>query len=100
MLDLSNRYRYICGEYTNFLAACLSAAMIAVCGKSVFESARQIYAVIASQRARWRGNPPVERNQVTIPTKNCGESHSYGYFSAHFPSIRGIATEVLRTGSQ
>ncbi|MDY4490231.1 MAG: hypothetical protein SPE19_06860, partial [Candidatus Faecousia sp.] len=43
---------------------------------------------------KWRGNPPVERNQVTIPTKNCGESHSSGYFSEHFPSIRGIATPV------
>ena len=28
------------------------------------------YAVIASQRARWCGNPPDEWNQVTISTKN------------------------------
>ena len=26
--------------------------------------------VIASQCAHWRGNPPVERNQVTITTRN------------------------------
>ena len=38
--------------------------------KLVFESARYIYAVIASQRARWRGNPPDEWNQVTITTRN------------------------------
>ena len=38
--------------------------------KLVFESAHQIYAVIASQCAHWRGNPPVEWNQVTITTKN------------------------------
>ncbi|MGN1015705.1 MAG: hypothetical protein ACI4PL_01795, partial [Faecousia sp.] len=38
------------------------------------------------------GNPPVERNQETITTKNRSDSHSSGHFSVHFPSNRGIAT--------
>ena len=67
-------------------------------GKLVFVAARPKLSVIANQSADWCGNPPVERNQVTIPTKNCSESHSSGYFSAHFPSIRGIATTSVRTG--
>ncbi len=41
-----------------------------------------------------RGNPPVERNQVTITTKKRSKSHFLGKFSAHFPSNRGIATPV------
>ena len=50
--------------------------------------------VIANQCAHWCGNPPVERNQVTITTRNRSDAHSFGNFSAHFPSIRGIATPV------
>ena len=34
-----------------------------------------VFAVIANQAAAWCGNPPVERNQVTIATKNRGDSH-------------------------
>ena len=48
--------------------------------------------VIANQAAAWCGNPPVERNQVAITTKYRGNSHSFGYFSVHFPTNRGIAT--------
>ena len=47
---------------------------------------------------KWRGNPPVERNQVTIATKNRGESQSSWKFSEHFRSNRGIATTSVRTG--
>ncbi|MCI6956125.1 MAG: hypothetical protein MR763_02060, partial [Clostridiales bacterium] len=54
----------------------------------------KIYAVIATQRARWCGNPPFERNQVTITAKNRNCSHSSGRFSVHFPSNRGFATPV------
>ena len=50
--------------------------------------------VIANQSADWCGNPPVERNQVTITAKNRSNSHSSGFCSVHFPSIRGIATPV------
>ena len=35
----------------------------------------RILAVIANQSADWCGNPPVERNQVTIPTNNRGNPH-------------------------
>ena len=58
----------------------------------------KINAVIANQCAHWCGNPPVERNQVTITTKNCGNALSSGCFSVHFPSNRGIATTSVRTG--
>ena len=60
----------------------------------------RVYTVIANQFADWCGNPPVERNQVTIITKNRDESNYFGKLSVHSPSNRGIATEVLRTGSQ
>ena len=43
---------------------------------------------------KWRGNPPVERNQVTITTKNRKVSRSVGQLSIHFPSNWGIATPV------
>ena len=56
------------------------------------------FAVIASQCAHWRGNPPVERNQITITLKNRGDSHFWGCHSAHFPTNRGIATTSVRTG--
>ncbi len=56
--------------------------------------------VIANQSADWCGNPPVERNQETITTKNRNDFHSSGHFSVHFPSNRGIATPLKRTGSQ
>ena len=51
-----------------------------------------VFAVIASQCAHWRGNPPDEWNQVTITTKNRSDSHSSGHYSVHFSSNRGIAT--------
>ena len=38
--------------------------------KLLFVDVRSKNAVIASQFANWRGNPPVEWNQVTITTKN------------------------------
>ena len=62
--------------------------------KLVFVSVRLKNAVIANQRARWCGNPPVERDQVTITTKNRNDSNAPGHFSVHFPSIWGIATPV------
>ena len=60
--------------------------------KLVFVGVHHKFPVIASQCAHWRGNPPVERNQVTITTKNSNNSRFFGFFSVHFPSIRGIAT--------
>ncbi len=38
--------------------------------KLAFVSAHQIYDVIASQFANWRGNPPDEWDQEMITTKN------------------------------
>ncbi|MGN1016918.1 MAG: hypothetical protein ACI4PL_07970 [Faecousia sp.] len=52
------------------------------------------FSVIANQAAAWFGNPPVERDQKTITTKNRDDFHSSGYFSVHFPSNQGIATPV------
>ena len=66
--------------------------------KLLFERLRCKLPVIANQCAHWCGNPPVERNQVTITTKNRGDFHSFRYYSVHFPSNRGIATTSLRTG--
>ena len=62
------------------------------CDKLLFTRAHPKKTVIASQCAHWRGNPPVEKNQVTIITKNRGNAHPFGYFSEHSPSNRGIAT--------
>ena len=64
----------------------------------VFIAARPELSVIANQSADWCGNPPVEWNQVSITTKNRGDSHFFGCFSAHFLSNRGIATTSVRTG--
>ena len=64
----------------------------------VFERLRCKLPVIANQCAHWCGNPPVERNQETITTKNRGQSQSSWQFSEHFCSIRGIATTSVRTG--
>ena len=66
--------------------------------KLVFEIVRLKNAVIANQSADWCGNPPVERNQVTITTKIARFSRSVGQLSIHFPSNRGIATTSVRTG--
>ena len=38
--------------------------------KLVFVASHPKLPVIANQSADWCGNPPVERNQVTITTKN------------------------------
>ena len=51
-------------------------------------------AVIANQCAHWCGNPPVERNQVTITTKKREFYRAFGYLSQHCTSNRGIATPV------
>ena len=47
---------------------------------------------------KWCGNPPVERNQVTITAKNRGDFHSFRCCPVHFPSNGGIATTSVRTG--
>ena len=65
-----------------------------MCGKLLFKRERCKLPVIANQSADWCGNPPVEWSQVTITTKNRGNSQFYWYFSVHFPSNRGIATPV------
>ena len=52
------------------------------------------YRSLRTSPLSWCGNPPVERNQVTITDKNRSNSHSSGNFSVHFPSNRGIATPV------
>ena len=46
----------------------------------------------------FRGNPPVEWNQVAITTKNRSIPRPAGQLSIHFLSNRGIATTSLRTG--
>ena len=66
--------------------------------KWVFVASRPKIPVFANQSADWCGNPPVERNQVTISAKNQGEFHNFLFFSVHFPSNRGIATTSVRTG--
>ena len=43
------------------------------------------FAVIASQCAHWRGNPPVEWNQATITTRNRNNPRFFGCLSVHFP---------------
>ena len=40
--------------------------------KLLFEWERSKLPAIANQSADWCGNPPVERNQVTITAKNLG----------------------------
>ena len=62
--------------------------------KLVFGGMRPKLPVIANQSADWCGNPPAPWNQVTITTKNREDFCSSGFFSVHFPSIRGIATPV------
>ena len=58
-------------------------------GKLVFT---ELTLSLRASALEWRGNPPVERNQVTIITKNRGNAHPFGCFSEHSPSNRGIAT--------
>ena len=55
---------------------------------------------LRDQSADWSWQSPVEWNQVTITSKSRGDSRSSGHFSVHFPSNRGIATPLKRTGSQ
>ena len=45
-----------------------------------------------------RGNPPVERNQVTITTKNRGGSLFWSAIRYISPLNKGIATTSVRTG--
>ena len=68
------------------------------CDKLVFSGFAFRFPVIANQSADWCGNPPVERNQVTITTKNHSSFLPSRYLSVHFPSNRGIATTSVRTG--
>ena len=68
--------------------------------KLVFESAHQIYAVIASQCVHWRGNPPVERNRVTITTKIATLSYSVGQSSNILPLTGGLPRPVCALVSQ
>ena len=60
----------------------------------LFVSARYKFPVIANQRARWCGNPPVERNQVTITTENRNVSPFCRAIVDTFPSNWEIATPV------
>ena len=62
--------------------------------KLLFVSARYKFPVIANQRARWCGNPPVERNQVTITTENRNVSPFCRAIVDTFPSNWEIATPV------
>ena len=58
-------------------------------GKLVFERLRCKLPVIANQCAHWCGNPPVERNQVTITTKNRSDSHFFWVVFGTFPLYPG-----------
>ena len=55
-----------------------------------------VLAVIASQCSHWRGNPPVERNQVTITTKIATLSYSVGQSSKHLPLTGGLPHQRAR----
>ena len=68
--------------------------------KLLLESARHIYAVIASQRAGFSGNPPVRREMYRIVPERVGIATIFGGNRYSVPFNRGIATEVLRPGSQ
>ena len=63
-------------------------------GKLVFVASPPSFLSLRTSALKWCGNPPVERNQVTITTKNRGELHPFWCFSVHFPTNRGIATPV------
>ena len=67
-------------------------------GKLVFIGLSPNFLSLRTSALKWCGNPPVERNPVTISTKNRGKSQSSWKFSEHFCSNRGIATTSLRTG--
>ena len=62
--------------------------------KLVFAGVHPRFAVIANQCAHWCGNPPVERNQVTITTRNRNVSQLCRAIVNTFTSIRGIATPL------
>ena len=67
-------------------------------GKLLFVSAHQIYAVIASQFANWRGNPPVRGEMYRQAPEKMGIVTILGRNRYLVPFSRGIATTSLRTG--
>ena len=66
--------------------------------KLVFENAHSKYAVIASQCAHWRGNPPVRWKMYRQLPYRAGIVAIFGGNRYLVPFIRGIATTSVRTG--
>ena len=66
--------------------------------KLAFVSAHQIYDVIASQFANWRGNPSVRREMYRIVPERVGIATIFGGNRHLVPFNRGIATTSVRTG--
>ena len=62
--------------------------------KLLFESARLINAVIASQCAHWRGNPPVRGKMYRKVPEKVGAATIFGSDRYLIPFNRGIATPV------
>ena len=50
-------------------------------GKLVFT---ELMLSLRASALKWRGNPPVERNQVSITTKNRRSSHHFGVIFGTF----------------
>ena len=63
--------------------------MLFFCSETLFRNDQLVFvknnAVIANQSADWCGNPPVERNQVTISTKKRKVSLLCGVVVDTFP---------------
>ena len=66
--------------------------------KLVFVGVRLKNAVIASQCAHWRGNPPVRGEMYRKVPGRTGVSAIFGGNRQLVPFNRGIATTSLRTG--
>ena len=101
MLDLSNEYRYFCGEYTNILSFPFAQAFPGFTqqiDKLVFVGLCPKLPVIASQCAHWRGNPPVRGEMYRKEPERMGDSTIFGGNRYPVPFNRGIATTSLRTG--
>ena len=71
-----------------------AAAVVLFCHKRREGNSKLLFskinAVIASQCAHWRGNPPDEWNQVAITTKNRNNPHFSGAIRYIFPLTGGL----------
>ena len=74
------------------------AALTQLPDKLAFSNASQINAVIASQCAHWRGNPPVRGEMYRIVPESVEVATIFGGNRYLAPFYRGIATTSVRTG--